>query len=71
MTVSILSLHISFKSAVQQTSGFLVDVLFMKFSVSFSVSEICKRFLSVSASKSLKGQPPSYVTPLIPVCNNC
>lgn len=67
--LSILSLRKSFKKALQRTSGFLLDTLLISLSASSSVNEACKRFLSVFTLKSLKGQPPSYVDPLIPACN--
>jgi len=72
MTTSLMSfLHTSFRNAVQRTFGSLTDTLFINFSISPLVNEVCKRFLSALVSKSLKGQPPSYVAPLIPVYNRC
>ncbi|KYN42504.1 hypothetical protein ALC56_03050 [Trachymyrmex septentrionalis] len=64
------SLRMSFRNVVQRTSGSLVDTLFINFSISSSFTEACKRFLSTLVSKSLKGQPPSYVAPLIPTYNS-
>jgi len=72
MTTSLMSfLCTSFRNAVQRTFGSLIDTLFINFSISPSVNEVCKRFLSALVSKSLKGQPPSYVAPLIPAYNRC